>query len=177
MLIGQHCSCILNRCAFWSTPILHETQTVSSVSLICSVYLFLVWLCLISSNNQEILSLLIVVLCGNWTLDYLIGFLELTEELWQRAQLLWREFDQSKTGQTSLQRFVSALEEIMRICEEYACDSVKSCSCRGAGAPLDRGERTQWSQFISHLSLSFSSLSDLWFSVFVSQCAKQVHPT
>lgn len=141
MLIGQHCSCILNRCAFWSTPILHQSGTVSSVSLICSVYLFLVGLCLISSNNQEILSLLIVVLYANWTLDYLIGFLESDWGVVATCPAPLERVWWVKTGQTSLQRFVSALEEIIRICEEYACDSVKSCSCRGAGAPLDRKEK------------------------------------
>lgn len=145
------------------------------VSLICPVYLFLVGFCLISSNNQEILSLLIVVLYTNWTLDYLIGFLEsdcgVVATCPASLQRVWRV----TTGQTSLQRFVSALEEIRRICEEYACDLVQSCSCvpRRWSSAWQEGKR-QGSQFISHLLLGFSSLSDFCFSVFVSQGAKQV---
>lgn len=139
MLIGQHCSCILKRCAFWSTP--PHPPPVSD-RLICLANMF----CLFVScgalfnfiqqpRNPFFIDCGIIRQLNSWLFNWVFGVdWGVVATCPAPLERVWSV----KTGQTSLRRFVSALEEIIRICEEYACDSVKSCSCRGAAALLDR---------------------------------------
>lgn len=95
-LIGQRRSCAPKRPVFWSTPLLNYSRAVSSVWLTSSQYLFLVGSVSFHLNNQQILRLSIVLSHRVWTRCYLIGVWSQSEEAWQSARLLWREFDESK---------------------------------------------------------------------------------
>lgn len=146
MLIGQRCSCILNRCSL----LIYPHPPLAWDCLICLANMFCVFVScgalfnfIQQPRNPFFIDCGIMRQLNPWLFNWVFG-------VW-----LGRRGDvPSSSGESLMSQnwpdliaeicscFEGDYKNMWRICEEYACDSVKSCSCWGAdGAPLERKEK------------------------------------